>query len=496
MGLFRLSRFFRFFRNPSSVFIMIIAGISTALFLPVMGHGFVHDDFHHLYSAAYHSIHHGLTRANEGQFYAPIAWLTHRLDWILWGQKPFLSAMTNLLLHIANIGLLYTFVLRLWRSEIAARWSALGFALLYPANTWAVMWISTRAHLLVTLFYLAALLATLWLTRTENHRRLAALTIVIFASLAIFSKESGVTIPAAIAIVLFYVKRSEAQKGLPLAVIGCLFAALFAVLGVYAILRGRSGAIPMTFSGTVWYSYTPSFNILFENLLRYGWRTYGLLLLMAMAIVLSQIIRGCRLHPRILTRKDTLFSIILFAIAISPFIFLRARSGMYTYLPGTAAALLLGSMANSLYQLPISRPPRLRLLSLSPILLVILILSILTVMHCLKWMRMAEVNTAVLNQITAQQVKANPGSIFILTYSEVDKAHGFPDSFGLGFPDAIRVLYADPGLGGSIVHQRNLYTINVSSPVTHFTYSLNKNGEPQVIMNPNLMEPRELRHSR
>jgi hypothetical protein len=482
-GSGRTHGYARFFHASSSSFILIIAGLSALLFLPVMGHGFVHDDFHHLYSAAYHSIRHGLTRANEGMFYAPIAWLTHRIDWMLWGPKPFLSATTNLLLHIVNVALLYTFVLRLWRSEIAARWSALGFALLYPANTWAIMWISTRAHLIVTLFYLAALLATLWLSRTKSHRRLAALAIVIFATLAIFSKESGVTIPAAIALVLCYIKRSENQNSLPLTVIVGVFAAQFAVLGGYAILRAQSGAIPMTFSGKVWYSYTPSLNILFENLIRYGWRTYGLLLIIAIAIALSQIIRGLRLHPRILTINDALFSLILFAITIAPFIFLRARSGMYTYLPGTAAALLLGATANSLYKLPVNRPVRFKILSLSPILLVIAILGVLTVIHCLKWMRMAEVNTSVLNQIAAQQVKAEPGSSFILTYSEVDKAHGFPDSFGLGFPDALRVLYSNPGLNGSIVHDGDQYTIDLKLPVTYFSYSLDKNGEPQVLLN-------------
>jgi hypothetical protein len=461
-----------------------------------MGHGFVHDDFHHLYSAAYHSTRHGLTRANEGQFYAPIAWLTHRLDWILWGPRPFLSAAANLLLHIANIALLYTFVLKLWHSEIAARWSALGFALLYPANTWAVMWISTRAHLLVTLFYIAALLATLWLARTDSRRRLAALTIVIFATLAIFSKESGVTIPAAIAIVLFYIKRSEDQKALPRATLIWLFAAQFAVLGLYAILRARSGAIPMTFSGKVWYTYTPSLNILFENLFRYGWRTYGLLLIIALAIVLSQVLRGCRVHSRILTLNDALFSITLFAITVAPFILLRARSGMYTYLPGTAAALLFGATATSLSQLPVTRAVRFRFLHLFPIKLVIILFSFLTVMHCLKWMRMAEVNTTVLNQIAVQQVKAEPGASFILTYSEVDKAHWFPDSFGLGFPDAVRVLYADPELNGAIVRQSDINTIKVKSPVTHFTYSLSKEGEPQVIMNPYPTESQELRHPR
>jgi hypothetical protein len=235
----------------------------------------------------------------------------------------------------------------LWRSQVAARWTALGFALLFPANTWAVMWISTRAHLLVTFFYLAAMLATLWLSRAERHKKLAVVTIVLFASLAAFSKENGVTAPVAVALTLIYVRRSQWGKILPLATVIGLFGLLIAALVAYALMRERSGAIPITFSANDWYSYATSLSVLFENLFRYGWRTYGLLGIMAIAIALSQIIRGRRPRLDSLTMNDALLSASLFAVAIAPFILLRGRSGIYTYLPGIAAALLFGAMARA-----------------------------------------------------------------------------------------------------------------------------------------------------
>src|SRR5262245_34808773 len=231
----------------------MLAGLSAALFLPVMGRGFVHDDFVHLHSVAYHSLRHGLTRANGGPFYTPVTWLTFKLDWVLWGKRPFLMAAGNLLLHIANITLLYAFALKLWRSQVAARWAAMGFALLFPANTGAVMWISTRAHLLVTFFYLPALLPTLWLSRAERHRKSAVATIVLFATLAVFSKESGVTAPVAVAITIIYLRRSQVGKTLPIATVVGLFGSLIAALAAYALMRGRSGPIPITFSANAWY---------------------------------------------------------------------------------------------------------------------------------------------------------------------------------------------------------------------------------------------------
>jgi len=500
-----------------------------------MGRGFIHDDFVHLHSVAYHSMRHGLTHANGGPFYTPITWLTFKLDWVLWGKNPFLMAAGNLLLHIANITLLYAFALKLWRSRAAARWAALGFALLFPANTWAVMWISARAHLIVTFFYLAALLATLRLSRAESHRTSAVVTVVLFATLSAFSKESGVTAPVAIAITLIYVRLSHGRNILPPATVVGLFGSLIAALAAYALVRGRSEAIPITFSANDWYSYAPSPSVLLENLFRYGWRTYGLLGIMACAIALSQIIRGRRPRLDSFTMNDALLSASLFATAIAPFILLRGRSGIYTYLPGTAAALLLGAAARAFYDaplresgrageresgrdggkerqrheeterqrgrgtegqrdteesalplsrspaLPLSRSPSLRLLARAPILLVVALYSLLTVVHSLKWMRMAEINTFVLNQIAGRGIKPQPNTLFILTYSEADNVNGFPDSLAHGFSCALRMLYADPTLSGSIGRQGESRPVSLQSSVIRLAY-INGGGAPRLVI--------------
>lgn len=500
--------------------LLMIAGLSAALFIPLMGRGFIHDDFVHLYSAAYHPLRRGLAYANGGPFYTPITWLTFKLDWVLWGKNSLLMALGNLLLHIANITLLYTFALKLWRSQVAARWTALGFALLFPANTWAVMWISTRAHLLVTFFYLAAMLATLWLSRAERHKKLAVVTIVLFVSLAAFSKESGVTAPVAVALTLIYARRSQWGKILPLATVIGLFGLLIAVLAAYALMRERSGAIPITFSANDWYSYATSLSVLFENIFRYGWRTYGLLGIMASAIALSQIIRGRRPRLDLLTMNDALLSVSLFAAAIAPFILLRGRSGIYTYLPGIAAALLFGAMARAfteglgdeasgrrgkwekgaplsvlLSQSP-SRPvasspgpalgpsatPSFRISAKAPVLLVIALYSLFTVIHSLRWMRMAEINTFVLNQTAERVIRPEPNTLFILTYSEADNANGFPDSLTQGFSCALRVLYADPTLSGSIGHQGESRYMDDQSAVIRMAYTHSGDGAPRLVI--------------
>lgn len=483
-----------------------------------------------------------MTHANGGPFYTPITWLTFKLDWVLWGKNPFLMVAGNLLLHIANITLLYAFALKLWRSRAAARWAALDFALLFPANAWAVMWISARAHLVVTFFYLAALLATLRLSRAESHRKLAVVTVVLFATLSAFSKESGVTAPVAIAITLIYVRLSHGRNMLPPATVVGLFGSLIAALAAYALMRGRSEAIPITFSANGWYSYAPAPSVLFENLFRYGWRTYGLLGILACAIGLSQIIRGRRPRLYSLKMNDALLSASLFAITIAPFILLRGRSGIYTYLPGIAAALLLGAAARAFYDAPLCAegevmmcgascllahcdngatgeskqlamrlyaaklfhlckwlasprrsaakrrldaakllPKRLNPLATAPILLVVALYSRLTVVHSLRWMRMAEINTFVLNQIAGRGIRPQPNTLFILTYSEADNVNGFPDSLAHGFSCALRMLYADPTLNGSIGRQGESRPVSLQSPVIRLAY-INGGGAPRLVI--------------
>ncbi|HKX28181.1 MAG TPA: hypothetical protein VJ302_10835 [Blastocatellia bacterium] len=462
--------------------LLAITGFSIALFLPLMGHGFVLDDFAHLHSAAYDPLWHGLTRATGGWFYAPAAWVTYKIDWMLWGWSPFSLTATNLLLHLANIILLYLLALKLWRSRVAAKWAAFGFALLFPANTWAVMWISTRAHLIVTLSYLAAMLAALWLARTDDGQVRAALTIVAFTALAVFSKESGILVPAAVGLVLLHEMRSQDRRVISLRLGLGLLAAIGLVLAAYFALRAQSGAVRPTFSSKEAYYYVPSLKLLIENLVRYTWRTYGLLAILAGALALAQYLRAGRLRFGGFNPDDAWLSLLLFAITIAPFTLLPVRSGIYSYLPGIAAALLLGACAKSFEAVPRELSPRRAALALSPIVAVVAVLAAFTVGHSLKWRQMARTNAAVLNQITAYHPQAGPNTWFTLHYAEVDYGHRFPDSIDWAFPYALRLIYADPTLDGRIVRHGAPNPAPEMSPQIHFTYTSGGEGRPQVTL--------------
>jgi hypothetical protein len=461
--------------------------LTALIFLPMMGRGFIHDDFVHLCSVAYDPLWLGLTKANGGPFYAPLTWLTFKVDWMLWGWKPAAYAVINLILHITNILLLNRLAFYLYQSAIAARWAAIGFALLYPANTWAIMWISTRAHIIVTLFYLSAMLSAIWYARTKRHKLLAATAIVVFAILSMFAKESGITVPISIALVLFNQRITQRRIFSRSEIIG-LFAMLLTALLLYTGIRAQSGAIPVTFFRSEWYTYTLAPQVVLENLLRYGWRTYGLLAIMAGAVALSRYLRGCAPRLKSLAKCEIAFSLALFATTIAPFILLPRRSGIYTYLPGVAAALLLGAVVRAWYKpsYELSHEPSLKpplspiFITASPIILVIVTYCFLTVGHSFRWMEMAEINTTILQQIVTQQPKVEPNTVFILTYSRIDSENRFPESLAWGFSHALRILYADRTVGGELIQSVELYR---DKPLEiHFVYQRDNKGEPEVTL--------------
>jgi len=434
----------------------------------MIGKGFIHDDFVHLFSASHDSLVTGLTAAADGPFYAPVTWLTFRFDWRAWGVNPFLMAVENLLLHILTMFLIYALTVRLYGSRVAAFWSAFGFGLLLPANTWATMWISTRAHLLATAFYVAALITMLAFLRSGRSVTAAAVFVLGFA--AIFSKESAVTLPAALALLVVYEKRSR-QKPIPVVKAALLIAALAGVVGLYLFLRGRSGAVPFSFHAVNTYTYSLSVRNLWSNFLEYFWRTFGMLIIVGGTLALSQRLNGARILLNLPTRIDVAFAVLLYAIMISPFMPLASRSGIYTYMPAVASAVLLGAMVRSFYE-PRGDVPQRRPIAMVPVLLVVLTFTIFIVGQSQRWIVTAKTTTEVLKQMSMQVARPLPNTYFVLRYKEPDPKRKFPGGFATwSFQSTLRLHYADPSLDGAIVQVGAPYSAPAGSPTEELLYT-------------------------
>ncbi len=146
-------------------------------------------------------LHHGLDIATlryafttfDFGMWQPLTWLSHALDWSLFGANPAAHHLINLLLHCANVWLLFLFL----RKATGAWWRAVFVAALFaihPVNVEAVAWTVERKGLLAALFLLLALLA--WSAWVRNgHRRAWVAALCCFA-LGLLAKASIITLPA------------------------------------------------------------------------------------------------------------------------------------------------------------------------------------------------------------------------------------------------------------------------------------------------------------
>jgi hypothetical protein len=437
--------------DKTVIHVMVLIAFSVLVYVPMMGKGFIHDDFVHLSHVAYQPLWDALLRPSGGAFFTPISNLSYQMDWWLWGAKrPFLMAAENLVLHLANVLLLYALAKRIWRSPYAAFWAALGFSLLFPSNTWALLWIGTRAHLLVAFFYFLTLHSVLWFVESKRHGVLRILAVLACATGAILAKESGMTIVVAVPIMLFYYRKTRLQQPIVFSDYA-LLGSLLIVFALYMKARAASGAIGIEFNSADWYSYAFDWKIMSENFWRYCWRTCGLLGLLAVALFLKGRFQG--LTPRLssVSRADVIIFASLYILTIAPFLMMKARSGIYSYLPGLFAALLLGAILSSFLRPAPGRQVKPFSRAAFPVIFVVVVYTVFSFGHGMRWVTIAKTNTSIIRQIQDLQPEVKSRSVILLHYVESDRVHRFPEGLSWGFPFAMRLAYDDPTLGAVLV---------------------------------------------
>ena len=106
----------------------------------------------------------------EAAFWHPLTWLSHILDYQLFGLNPAGHHLTSLLLHLVNVVLLFWVLHRmtgaLWPSALVAALFAL-----HPLNVESVAWVAERKNVLSTLFWLLTLLAYVGYVKKPGWQR-------------------------------------------------------------------------------------------------------------------------------------------------------------------------------------------------------------------------------------------------------------------------------------------------------------------------------------
>jgi tetratricopeptide (TPR) repeat protein len=122
----------------------------------------------------------------------PLTWLSLQLDYQLYGLAPWGYHLTNLLLHTANVVLLFWVLVRmtgaLWRSAVVAACFAL-----HPLHVESVAWIAERKDVLSTLFWLLTLGA--YFHYTERPGLARYLVAMVMLALGLMAKPMLVTLP-------------------------------------------------------------------------------------------------------------------------------------------------------------------------------------------------------------------------------------------------------------------------------------------------------------
>jgi tetratricopeptide (TPR) repeat protein len=131
----------------------------------------------------------------------PLTWLSHALDWQLYGSNPSGHHVTSLLLHTLNVVLLFFFLARVTRSTSRSFLVAALFAV-HPLNVESVAWIAERKNVLCALFFLLTLLAYAGYARRPSFVRY--LIVASSFALALSAKSMVVTLPFVLLLLDFW----------------------------------------------------------------------------------------------------------------------------------------------------------------------------------------------------------------------------------------------------------------------------------------------------
>jgi len=195
--------------NKQILIIYLLLTVTTLIaFQQVGSHGFVNFD-DDVYVTANRHVRNGITieglrwafTTGHAANWHPLTWISHMMDIQFFGLNPRWHHLTNLLLHIANVLLLF-FVLHrmskaLWRSAFVAALFAL-----HPFHVESVAWIAERKDVLSTFFWMLTLVA--YAHYAERRRTRSYLAVAAFMTLGLMAKPMLVTLPFVLLLLDFW----------------------------------------------------------------------------------------------------------------------------------------------------------------------------------------------------------------------------------------------------------------------------------------------------
>jgi Flp pilus assembly protein TadD len=206
----------RFLKNRRGVIALLTAATCLA-FAPTVLNGFVgFDDGDYLFGNAV--VQQGLTWHGVGWAFTtftvanwhPLAWLSHMLDWQVFGDATWGHHLVSLVLHAVVAALVF----RLLDESTGERGRSAAVALLFavhPLRVESVAWASERKDVLCLLFFVWACLAHVRRVRSNGN----GTRVAVLAALAVMAKPMAVTLPLVLLLLdVWPLRRAERPRAL------------------------------------------------------------------------------------------------------------------------------------------------------------------------------------------------------------------------------------------------------------------------------------------
>jgi tetratricopeptide (TPR) repeat protein len=228
------AKLFSLSRERIWLFAMVLVLATIFAYRPAWNGGFVWDDDFYVTKNRLLTAPDGLRliwfSLESPSQYFPLTYTSFRIERMLWGLKPTGYHWVNILLHTANALLVWRLLAVL---GVPGAWLAAGIFALHPVQVESVAWITERKNVLMGFFFLLALLA--WtrfidernqrpIQRSRAHGKQRAKEVtqagelnpsswrfywlaLIFYVLALCSKATACTLPAALFLILWLQKK-------------------------------------------------------------------------------------------------------------------------------------------------------------------------------------------------------------------------------------------------------------------------------------------------
>lgn len=177
--------------------------ISALVFFRSLSIYFVGDNLDHIDSAWQ-----SLTDLSF-HYFRPLSVFTLIIDKFFWEYDFTGYHLTNLILHTTNTLLVYALAKHFFNTRSIAFVSALLF-LLHPIHSSSIYWISGRADMICTGFYLAGLIFFISYKKSESKR--AMLYSIACYLLALLSKEMAISFPLVISVFVMIFGFDKGQR--------------------------------------------------------------------------------------------------------------------------------------------------------------------------------------------------------------------------------------------------------------------------------------------